>query len=619
MGRASRLTGRFFTLAVVVLLASAVVIAATRGIVVNAKGADGATKQLQLYSGYHALVVGCGDYHAGWPRLPNPAQDAREVAALLKAFGWTVNLLEEPDSLTLRRAMNSLVAGPGRKKDLAILFWFSGHGHTLEEADGTKLGYLVPVDAPDPQKDLIGFMGRAISMRQVETVSKQIYSKHVIMAFDSCFSGAIFQMVRSKPSPYIQEKVAYPVRQFITSGTESEQVPDRSVFKDVFVQGIRDRFADLNQDGYVTGEELGYYLQEKVIDYSKKSQHPQFGKINNPKLDKGDFVFALQTAAPLPPAAVAKPSLPPETGSIPDYETLIQKRREAKEQWQIWQEKMAAAYKKAVTYEKSAELLPAEKTQVWSLFLAAYGTDNPYSSEDEKLRAAARQKETHWTGIRQEKTKTAKSGGWHPQKPAASSEPQMTASIPKKMEQAPITLRKSGKQVLWDDDISRMLTVNGFFDNKLNPLAAFENRLVDNQNGTITDFKTGLMWVKAGSGSTMRFGPATVHVKKLNKKRFAGHSDWRIPTIEELASLLNRKKTNDRHVDPLFSTRQKRCWSADISEYGKADNRLEAWLVDFSKGQITRGRWTEKRQVISGGWERGFNQDNYVRAVRSLP
>ena len=32
-------------------------------------------------------------------------------------------------------------------------------------------------------------------------------------------------------------------------------------------------------------------LQEKVINYSRKAQHPQFGKINNPKLDKGDFVF----------------------------------------------------------------------------------------------------------------------------------------------------------------------------------------------------------------------------------------------------------------------------------------------------------------------------------------
>ncbi len=45
---------------------------------------------------------------------------------------------------------------------------------TIEEADGTKLGYLVPVDAPNPDNDLLGFLDRAISMRQIETISKQM-------------------------------------------------------------------------------------------------------------------------------------------------------------------------------------------------------------------------------------------------------------------------------------------------------------------------------------------------------------------------------------------------------------------------------------------------------------
>jgi hypothetical protein len=111
------------------------------------------------------------------------------------------------------------------------------------------------------------------------------------MAFDSCFSGAIFQMARTKPSAYIEEKVAYPVRQFMTAGSEDETVPDKSIFKDVFIQAIQDGFADLNQDAYITGEELGGYLQEHVVNYTHKAQHPQFGKINNPKLDKDDFVF----------------------------------------------------------------------------------------------------------------------------------------------------------------------------------------------------------------------------------------------------------------------------------------------------------------------------------------
>ena len=172
-----------------------------------------------------------------------------------------------------------------------VFLMLAGSLSALAEAGDTKLGYLVPSDAPNPYDDELGFMEKAVSMRDMETVARRIRSKHVLMLFDSCFSGSVFLAVKSAPSPYIEEKVSRPARQFITAGNEDEQVPDRSHFKTVFVQGIRDQYADRNRDGYVTGTEIGDYLQEQVINYSRKGQHPQFGKINDPKLDKGDFVF----------------------------------------------------------------------------------------------------------------------------------------------------------------------------------------------------------------------------------------------------------------------------------------------------------------------------------------
>ena len=299
------------------------VYATSRGILVKAKTSSGSPQHIPLYSGYHALIVGCSDYRAGWPRLPNPVADAREVATTLKQMDWQVDLLEDPDWERLDVALNLLITGPGRVKDKGVLFWFSGHGHTLEEADGTKLGYIVPVDAPRPTQDETGFMRRAIDMRQIETVAKRIRAKHVLMVFDSCFSGAIFTMVRAVPSEYIEEKIAAPVREFITAGRENEQVPDRSVFKICFIQGIRDGYADFNRDGYVTGEELGAYLQENVINYSRKAQHPQFGKINNPKLDKGDFVFVLKRPVQFSQSKIIEP------------ETEVEKKRLSAEAAQI--------------------------------------------------------------------------------------------------------------------------------------------------------------------------------------------------------------------------------------------------------------------------------------------
>ena len=279
------------------LIVSTRVSASTGGIRVKAQTRTGATKEIRLYSGYYALVIGCADYRSGWRRLPNPVDNAREIASALKSIGWTVKVLENPDGQTLERSIRGLVFSEGKDKDKAIFLWFSGHGHTIEEADGTGLGYLVPVDAPDPQNDPVGFTEKAISMRQIETVSKQIRSRHVLMVFDARLSGDIFQMVEAKPSPHFEEKVAYPVRQFIIAGTEDEQVPDKSMFNQVFIQGIQDGSADFNQDHYITGEELGAYLQERVILYTRGAQHPKFGRINNPKLDKGDFVLVASGGA----------------------------------------------------------------------------------------------------------------------------------------------------------------------------------------------------------------------------------------------------------------------------------------------------------------------------------
>ena len=177
----------------------------------------------------------------------------------------------------------------GKEQNRALLFYFAGHGETLNLADGSKLGYIVPADCPLKDKDPIGFDDLAISMKEMEALALKVQCKHVLMVFDSCFSGALFNVVRAPPVE-ISEKSITPVRQFITAGGEGEQVPDKSVFKQIFLDGIKSD-ADLNDDGYITGSELGMHLQTKVVNYSRGGQHPQYGKINNPRLDKGDFIF----------------------------------------------------------------------------------------------------------------------------------------------------------------------------------------------------------------------------------------------------------------------------------------------------------------------------------------
>jgi hypothetical protein len=215
----------------------------------------------------------------------------------------------------MKTVLSEMVYEMGIEENRAILFYYAGHGETEILADKTKMGYIIPKDCPILEKNPMGFATHAISMRDIESASMRIKSKHVLMLFDSCFSGSLFALVRAVPDD-ITEKSALPVRQYITAGREDEQVPDKSMFKRCFLLGLEGD-ADLTGDGYITGSELGMYLSDKVVNYTHRRQHPQYGKINNPDLDRGDFIFALKAppgekvtvavAPPQPPKVVEKP------------------------------------------------------------------------------------------------------------------------------------------------------------------------------------------------------------------------------------------------------------------------------------------------------------------------
>ncbi len=277
----------FFGVFLSVLLFAFHANAASRGItVVSKKG-----KSLGVYKDYHALVVGVGKY-LFWPQLPNAEGDALEVAEMLKKLGFAVTTVLNPTSSELTRAIGDMVYRMGAESERGILFFYAGHGETESLADGTSMGYIIPADCPLLKKDPLGFSTHAVSMRDIESASLRIRSKHVLMLFDSCFSGALFALVRAVPDD-ISEKSALPVRQYITAGREDEPVPDHSMFKRCLMIGLEGD-ADLTGDGYVTGSELGMYLSDRVVNYTRSRQHPQYGKINNPNLDRGDFIFIPQ-------------------------------------------------------------------------------------------------------------------------------------------------------------------------------------------------------------------------------------------------------------------------------------------------------------------------------------
>jgi len=352
---------------------------------------------IDLYSKSYALVIGVSDYTGGWPDLPNAADDAREVGQELQKHGFTVFTLENPTSTQLKNGIETFIASYGLDPDSRILLFFAGHGHTIKKSYGGNVGYIVPADAPDPGVDMSGFLRNAISMERFNTYARDINAKHALYLFDSCFSGSIFALSRAVPEA-ISYKTSQHVRQFITAGGEDEQVPDRSVFKSQLISAIRGE-ADKDQDGYVTGTELGMFLQYQVVNYTRGSQHPQYGKIRDPQLDKGDFVFVTGPAQP-PPVVI--PDLPEDKPGvdISKYKAERDRLATAKKRWADWQLKMNNDYNEINSLDRDENLTAASKIKAWSDFISAYTENNPYSNDDENLRSKAHSRKDHWSSYR---------------------------------------------------------------------------------------------------------------------------------------------------------------------------------------------------------------------------
>ena len=91
---------------------------------------------------------------------------------------------------------------------------------------------------------------------------------------------------------------------------------------------------------------------------------------------------------------------------------------------------------------------------------------------------------------------------------------------------------------------------------------AEEERFVDNEDGTITDTKYKLMWLKEDryqkKGKWCSWKGANKYVARLNEKKFAGFEDWRLPKSQECRNLYDHDSKNTDfdgdivHIDYAF-------------------------------------------------------------------
>lgn len=165
----------------------------------------------------------------------------------------------------------------------------------------------------------------------------------------------------------------------------------------------------------------------------------------------------------------------------------------------------------------------------------------------------------------------------------------------------------------------------------------------DNGDGTITDDRTGLMWEKkdgprrgvdmtlhdvdgvyswsapGGTGAERDGTAFTVFLKFMNQERFAGHGDWRLPTREELRSIVDASRPYPApRINEIFGPtnvgrRPPTCyyWTSETADIpNQPDNVANAWGVNFGLVDPQSG-YPEVQSSNKGA-------ETSVRAVRNV-
>lgn len=263
---------------------------------------DESGRRVALYSASYALLVSQRSYlgvaKGGWRPLEATTREMDAVAETLRRHGFTVRRATDLNSAELISVFRDFMADFGYKADNRLIFFFSGHGHTNTQND---IGYLVPIDAPDPNITPAKFYAKALPIDTVQTWARELTARHVLFLFDSCFSGSIFLSRAAITAPEVRgssvgDRVAFfrgssfkPVRQFIAAGGPKEELPATSIFVPLFIEALDGR-ASKTSDGFVTGKELGLWL-EQTLPRFRQNQNPHSGIIRQPDLSFGDMVF----------------------------------------------------------------------------------------------------------------------------------------------------------------------------------------------------------------------------------------------------------------------------------------------------------------------------------------
>lgn len=110
----------------------------------------------------------------------------------------------------------------------------------------------------------------------------------------------------------------------------------------------------------------------------------------------------------------------------------------------------------------------------------------------------------------------------------------------------------------------------------------------------VTDHKTGLIWRQAVEPGVFTWAEAQDHANSIAQQT---NLPWRMPTVEELGSLLDRSRYEPASAFPDMPSEW--FWTALLC----VDCTSYAWYVDFSYGDVSGNHRSDSGTVrlVRGG------------------
>ena len=261
----------------------------------NSKNKQISLNRNDIYDDSWAVIIGIDKYD-NLSNLDYAVADAEAVKDMLvgkfdyKEENVKLLLNEEANKTNIVNVISdvSLKAGENDR----ILVFYAGHGETMPLPEGGEMGYLVPIDGN--QENLFA---SAIPMDDLKRLSNMSKAKHMLFLVDACYGGLAAVGSRglepAKTPNYIEKITNIKSRQIITAGGKEEKVFEKSewghsAYTKNLLSALEDGLADSNGDGYITADELGDYLSEKVSIDSENQQTPQSRRLTS---HEGEFIF----------------------------------------------------------------------------------------------------------------------------------------------------------------------------------------------------------------------------------------------------------------------------------------------------------------------------------------